>query len=44
MVSNFNVEMYVKKNLTRSQRSLYAELHSGTLLLVIETGRSNGLT
>lgn len=37
-MSNFDIE-----ELTESQRSLYAELHSGTLPLVIEMGRSMAL-
>ena len=39
---NYSPEPYVTKHLSRDQRSLCAQLHSGTLPLAIETGRFIG--
>ena len=40
--TNFEIEKYVKLNLSRSQRSFAAQIRSGTLPLHIETGRFVG--
>ncbi len=39
--NSYGVESYVKYNLTRRQRSLCAQLRSGTLQIALETGRFN---
>ena len=39
----YSVEPYVKYNLSRRQRSLCAQIRSGTLPLALETGRFNSI-
>ncbi len=41
ITNSYSVESYVKYSLTRRQRSLCAQLCSGTLLIALETGRFN---
>lgn len=43
MTNNYSVKPSVKQNLSKSQRSLCAQLCSGKLALAIETGRFTGL-
>lgn len=40
--NTYDVENYVEQNITKTQRSLCAQLHFGTLPLPIETGRFRG--
>lgn len=44
MKNSHDVESYVKYNLSRRQRSLSAQLCSGTLPLAVETGRFNDIS
>ncbi len=39
--TSYSVESYVKYNLTKRQRSLCAQLRSGTLPIALEIGRLN---
>ena len=41
--NTFEAENYIKLNLTRSQRSITAQLRGGCLPLLIETGRYRGV-